>query len=298
MSYKNHLAFHRDATRFYLPWVLAFFIFLALLAAFAGLFLKELTSRWHYLLGVDLTIELPNEQLPEAGQAAPKIDAVLQAIKEIKGVRRVELIARQEMQTLLKPWLGSAVEDTSLPFPVLIRVIQRPNQKIDFDTFREKVLAISPDAIIDDKADWLGNALNILDRLEVFSWMILALAIMIIACTIVMTSRMALAAHQRTIDIVHLIGAKDSYIARQFQNHALKMVLKGGLRGGLFTVFSLTGILFGLTWQHPSSFGSIFLIIEAWSFVDWLILLLIPIGTALLSAFVARYCILAKLKNS
>src|SRR3546814_9593324 len=42
---------------------------------------------------------------------------------------------------------------------------------------------------------------------------------------------MGLAAHQRSIELLHMIGAQDSYVARQFQNHALRFGLRGGLIG-------------------------------------------------------------------
>src|SRR3546814_20799414 len=42
---------------------------------------------------------------------------------------------------------------------------------------------------------------------------------------------MGLAAHQRSIELLHMIGAQDPYVARQFQNHALRFGLRGGLIG-------------------------------------------------------------------
>src|SRR5262249_54134937 len=49
------------------------------------------------------------------------------------------------------------------------------------------------------------------------------------------------------IEVLHLIGAKDSFIAAHFQRHFLQLGLKGGLIGGgsAIALFALAGIASG-----------------------------------------------------
>ena len=49
----------------------------------------------------------------------------------------------------------------------------------------------------------------------------------------VFTARIGLAIHHSVIEILHLLGAQDAYIARQFQVHALWLGLRGGVIGGM-----------------------------------------------------------------
>jgi cell division transport system permease protein len=60
-----------------------------------------------------------------------------------------------------------------------------------------------------------------------------------------------MAANRPIIEVLHFIGARDGFIARQFQRHFLVLGLKGGFFGGgaaivIFLVFGLaTTWLFG-----------------------------------------------------
>jgi len=49
--------------------------------------------------------------------------------------------------------------------------------------------------------------------------------------TVVFVTRTGLDVHRRVIDIVHLVGATDGYIAGQFQANALTLGLLGGIGG-------------------------------------------------------------------
>jgi cell division transport system permease protein len=64
--------------------------------------------------------------------------------------------------------------------------------------------------------------------------------------SVVFATRAAIATNRPVIEVLHLIGAKDSFIARHFQEHFLQLGLKGGLIGGgsaiaLFALAELTG---------------------------------------------------------
>jgi cell division transport system permease protein len=56
---------------------------------------------------------------------------------------------------------------------------------------------------------------------------------------VIFATRMGLSVHSHVIELLHLIGALDSYVARQFQAHALKMSLRGGLVGLILAVLSV-----------------------------------------------------------
>jgi cell division transport system permease protein len=55
-----------------------------------------------------------------------------------------------------------------------------------------------------------------------------------------------MATNRHVIEVLHLIGAKDAFIAEHFQRHFLQLGLKGGAIGGvsalaLFAMFQLGG---------------------------------------------------------
>jgi cell division transport system permease protein len=54
--------------------------------------------------------------------------------------------------------------------------------------------------------------------------------------------RAKLAIHHQEVETLHLIGANDEYIARQFRHHTLKGTLKGAVLGVLAMLLTLFAI--------------------------------------------------------
>jgi cell division transport system permease protein len=59
------------------------------------------------------------------------------------------------------------------------------------------------------------------------------------AATVVFATRTGLAVHQGAIEVLHIIGARDTYIARQFQVRAMSLALRGGLLGLILATMTL-----------------------------------------------------------
>jgi cell division transport system permease protein len=63
----------------------------------------------------------------------------------------------------------------------------------------------------------------------------LAIFGLVLAATILsvaFATRGAMASNRPIVEVLHLVGAKDAYIAAQFQRHFLTLGLKGGALGG------------------------------------------------------------------
>jgi cell division transport system permease protein len=65
---------------------------------------------------------------------------------------------------------------------------------------------------------------------------ILTLVLVATGLAVAFATRGAMAGTAHIIDVLHLVGAEDAYIAREFQRHFLRLGLKGGLIGGLLAV--------------------------------------------------------------
>ena len=92
------------------------------------------------------------------------------------------------------------------------------------------------------------------------------------------------------ISLLHVIGAHDSYIARQFQIHALRL----GLAGGLFGLcLAAATILSAGAWLRSTE--NEVLPDLALSLGSWSVLLLLPPATALVAMVTARITVLRSL---
>ena len=101
------------------------------------------------------------------------------------------------------------------------------------DRLRLFDLVAPPSTLLAKLGDPESDAPRFAGRVE---WTI---AIGIVAVTallvaiIVFAARIGLAIHRSLIELLHLLGAADEYIARQFQIHALWLGLRGAIIGGI-----------------------------------------------------------------
>ena len=62
--------------------------------------------------------------------------------------------------------------------------------------------------------------------------MVFGLVLAATILSVTFATRGAMASNRPIVEVLHFVGAKDAYIARQFQRHFLRLGLRGGLVGG------------------------------------------------------------------
>jgi cell division transport system permease protein len=125
---------------------------------------------------------------------------------------------------------------------------------------------------------------------ELLATIVVALVCLAAMLTVIFVTRTGLAVHRRVIEIVHLIGARDAYVAGQFQAHALRLGLIGGVAGAALAALTLIGLqrLFaGLGTPLLAGFGL--------SAAHWAALALLPLAAALVAMVTARVTVLRSL---
>ena len=216
----------RDSSGRYLPLLIAIMVYLAALAVAGALSVAKLAERWDTGLAGALTVQLP------AGAADEKsLEAVVAALAATPGVRTAEPMGQQEMTALLEPGLGDALLTGDLPLPRLVAVTVDPAAPPDVAALQGRLEALAPGVLVDDHQRWLARLLDLARAVELMALVVVMLVVLAASIMVAFVTRMGLAAHQRSIELLHLIGAQDAYVARQFQNHALGFGLRGGLIG-------------------------------------------------------------------
>ena len=86
-------------------------------------------------------------------------------------------------------------------------------------------------AVVDDHGRWLEALVRTVRSAELLGAGILLLICLATVGTVVFATRTALGLHRDVIEVLHHIGAQDSYIARQFAMRSAVIGLKGGLGG-------------------------------------------------------------------
>ncbi len=235
----------------FLTLLIGLMAFLATLTLAASFALSGMTARWSSGLENKATVEVP-AQGPEGKLLEPMaveglaadIDIALKAQPAVLSSHR---LSQEEIRDLVRPWLGDSALPDKVPLPGLISLELVNSEPETIGELTRVVTDKAPGAKIDTHESWLHDLLRFTGGLKTAAFL-LSLAIGCTAATAVagaVQARMAI--HSTDVELLHLIGASDSYIAGQFQRHFLILALKGAaagtLAGGL--VLLVTGLAMG-----------------------------------------------------
>jgi cell division transport system permease protein len=171
------------------------------------------------------------------------------AARKASGVGDVHALTRQESEQLLEPWLGNGLDLTELPIPRLIVVRMQNRSAPDIDGLRQALAAEAPGASLDDHRVWLARLDTMADAIVIFALLLFVLMISAMAMAVGFATRGAMAGNREIIEVLHFVGAADTYISRQFQTHFLRLGMKGGLIGGaIAALFFAAASLLSIWW--------------------------------------------------
>ena len=225
--------------------VIAIMTFLACLTAGGAILVSEASEAWRGDVSRDVTIQIK----PRAGE---DVEALVAAAAEIAsrapGVADAVAYTKAQSEAMLAPWLGEGVDLGQLPIPRLIIVHMEPDHREDLEPLRAALAAGAPQASLDDHRLWLSRLDTMAGAIVVFAAALFALMIVAMATAVGFATRGAMAGAREIVEVLHFVGAADSYIAGQFQGHFLRLGLRGaGIGGGaaalFFAVASLASVL-------------------------------------------------------
>lgn len=290
-SRRTDLPFDADVLGRFLPWIIAFMVFLAILASAGAFVLHDAVGRWSTGVARTLTVQIPPPADDRAATPPAEDPRVIEALKVLRttdGIARADVLDEARLSTLLEPWLGPSGAASGLPLPRLIDVETAGG--VDAAALGQRLAKVVPGISVDDHRVWLDRLIRLVGAVE---WVVTAILVLIglaTVGTVVYTTRTSLAVHHQAIEVLHLIGARDAYVARQFAGRALSLGLRGGLIGLILALPALFAVSYlaahidaGLLPQ--ASLGA----------TQWLTLAAIPLIAAAIAMLTARYTVMKTL---
>ncbi len=230
------LPLRSDASGRFLPWIIALMVYLAVTGGITQVWLGDALDNWNSVLASTWTLQV-------AADASPaRLEMTLGALRQTKGIVSVRVLDLAETGKLLEPWLGSSVPIDTLPLPRLIDIQVDPGVPVDLPTLHKQLAAIIPEAQLENNGAWLGDMRKFARRVEGLIALGVAVVTLLTVTIVVFTARIGLSIHRSIIELMHLLGAEDAYIARQFQVHALSLGLRGGIIGGIAAAVTVTAL--------------------------------------------------------
>ncbi len=246
MIRRTDLPLDRDAHARFLPWLIAFMVYLAVLALAGALVVNRAVDRWDTGISGTLTVQIMPSSTAGGDAGMNTGDRVLNDVMDVlhstPGVIASVAMDEARILELLQPWLGELANDTDLPIPRLIDVTIDPDAGVDVAALGRRLAIAAPGATVDDHRIWLDRLVRLLRTVELVAMAIVGLIGLVTIGTVVFTTRTGLAIHGEAIQVLHLIGAHDAYVARQFAGRALMLGLRGGLIGLFFAAPTLLAI--------------------------------------------------------
>ena len=209
--------------------VVAIMTFLASLTTGAVMLVIGSASEWQSEVSREMTIQV--RPVPSRNVETEVAKAVAVARAAI-GVSEVRPYSRQESARLLEPWIGSGLTLDDLPVPRIIVVRLQSGQQPDLPALRAALAQQVVGATLDDHRAWVDRMRTMAGSAVTVGIAMLALMLTATILSVAFATRGAMAANRPIVEVLHFIGARDGYIARQFQRHFLVLGLKGGAIGG------------------------------------------------------------------
>ena len=232
---KKELPLQDDSSNLFLQIMISIAVFLFGVTLAGVLSINSMLAAWNESILGSLTVQImPINDVNQEQAAAETLAQQEKAVELLKSKPEVEKVTplnNAQLQKLIQPWLGDGVAVSDLPIPRLIDVKLKPGAEVDFLRWSEELAETAPQASLDNHKLWLNKLIKFADGLKVLALAVLTLVVLITSGAIFYCTQTSLGLHKYIIEILHLMGAKDTYVAQQYAKRTAWLGFLGGLYG-------------------------------------------------------------------
>ena len=226
-----------DAREAALFFVVSALCFLAALSALIAQGTYTAAAAWSAQVEGELSVIV---QTPDRALAEDLADG----IQQLNGVIEVNLLSDEEVEALLQPSLGSGVLAGSLALPLLIAV---QADVLVGDPSPEITALMASMSIEGEVNAHSGYTAYVREALRLLRFVAMA-AVTLLAATaiavIAFATKAALLARRDIVDVLHLSGADDVYIAQLFEKRFWVLAVQAGIGGAVAALAASAAIVF------------------------------------------------------
>ncbi|MEO8757044.1 MAG: ABC transporter permease [Devosia sp.] len=213
---------------------------------------------WSSDVGREVTIQIR----PVEGEVMDSnIRTVIALAEATPGVISAHALSLADSEKLLEPWLGTGLDLSQLEIPRLVVVELGDPKDVDL-TLLDRDLKTVKGATLETHAAWRQQLNTMAGTLVITGLLVLALIVLATVLAVVFATRGTMASNREIVDVLHFIGASNSFIAGEFQGRFLSLGFRGGVVGGLgailffFLVAGATGSI--MPEQSSAQLGFLF----------------------------------------
>lgn len=198
---------------------------------------------WSSDVGREVTIQIR----PMEGEVMESnLRTAVALAEQTPGVSAARALTIEESEKLLEPWLGAGLDLSAIEIPRLVVVQLGDPADADLDKLRRDLETVKG-ASLDTHAAWRQQLNTMAGTIVVSGLLVLTLIVVATVLAIIFATRGTMASNREIVDVLHFIGASNSFIAGEFQGRFLNIGFRGGIVGGLAAIlfFILVGFVAG-----------------------------------------------------
>ena len=287
---KKELPLQDDSSNLFLQIMISIAVFLFGVTLAGVLSINSMLAAWNESILGSLTVQImPINDVNQEQAAAETLAQQEKAVELLKSKPEVEKVTplnNAQLQKLIQPWLGDGVAVSALPIPRLIDVKLKPGAEVDFLRWSEELAETAPQASLDNHKLWLNKLIKFADGLKVLALAVLTLVVLITSGAIFYCTQTSLGLHKYIIEILHLMGAKDTYVAQQYAKRTAWLGFLGGLYGLVLAIPTIF-VIANLARQIEGGIISDARLNSA----DWTAILSLPLFSMLIAMSTAYYTV-------
>ncbi|MDX2073519.1 MAG: hypothetical protein SFX19_04030 [Alphaproteobacteria bacterium] len=286
---KSDFTFAKDDAHRFLPWHIGIMVALATFLLSLVLALGGWVGDHREDYTANISVILPGA-LENLDDKTARVKAVLGKEKSIAEVKQV---SESNLRELLVPWIGNGDALLDMALPVVLDVtLKEDAAPLDEKSLQKALSDIEPTIELDTHNSWAEVFATFIRILQGLAVTLVATILGAMTLMIVFSARASLHLHQRTVDLLHAMGAEDGYIARQFQHEHFKIGLRAAAIGTAAAAFAYWGL--GLC---VAAIKAPVLPSFAFSQPHIALVLLMPLGCALVVRYTTRVSVLGQLRE-
>jgi cell division transport system permease protein len=196
---------------------------------------------WSSDVGREVTIQIR----PVEGEVMESnLRTAVALAEQTPGVTAARALTITESQELLEPWLGTGLELSAIDIPRLVVVELGDPEDADLGKLERDLAAVNG-ASLDTHAAWRQQLNAMAGTIVISGLLVLSLIVVATVLAIIFATRGTMASNREIVDVLHFIGASNSFIAGEFQGRFLSIGFRGGIVGGVAAILFFIAV--GLT---------------------------------------------------
>ena len=283
----SELPLQKDGANLFLEIMTSISVFLFTITLAGYFMVGSLVADWNKGIVNGFTVQImPESKVLDKQAQDLRLNKVVDFFEKLPEVKKVSIVKDKQMKRLLSPWLGNELDLSSLPVPQLLDIRLKEGTDFDFSRVAKDLSEVASYTSINSHQIWLNRLIKFASTIKMLALSVLLMVLTISAFSIFYATKTSLGIHRDIIEILHIMGAKDDYIAKQYARRSFFIGLLSGIIGVIFGALALWFISTVAIGLKGGILDKAVLDFKAWS-----VIFSLPMLTAIISMFTGYYTV-------